>query len=252
MFQPTDPDADARASIDAWVTSLGLNQVQPALALDATADAWPIQRADVVVCINMIHIAPWAATIGLMRGAAKVLPASGKLFMYGPFRRGGQHTAPSNAAFDQDLRARNPERALQTLATTSDMIAGHENLRVDPLTLARHDLLRGLAYEQKQDWSGALQAYDRSRSSYRAALGDDHPLVALVDLNRTAALNATARSDEAAGVYSAALARLVERFGSEAPAVLWAKSLPSPEVLGHNRSSSPPLPPSASRPMFFT
>jgi len=107
-FQPTDLDEAARASIDAWVVRSGLANVKPALALDAGADYWPVAHADVVVCINMVHISPWAATAGLIRGAARVLPPGGLLFLYGPYRRNGQHTAPSNAAFDADLRRRNP------------------------------------------------------------------------------------------------------------------------------------------------
>jgi SAM-dependent methyltransferase len=107
-FQPTDLDEAARASIDAWVVRSGLANVKPALALDAGADDWPVAHADVVVCINMVHISPWAATAGLIRGAARVLPPGGLLFLYGPYRRNGQHTAPSNAAFDADLRRRNP------------------------------------------------------------------------------------------------------------------------------------------------
>ena len=107
VFQPSDLDTDARASIDAWVTSLGLRNVLPALPLDAASAPWPIARADAVFCINMIHIAPWAAAVGLVRGAARVLSAGGVLYLYGPYRRGGEHTASSNAAFDADLRARN-------------------------------------------------------------------------------------------------------------------------------------------------
>lgn len=107
VFQPSDPDTGARASIDAWVTSLGLRNVLPALPLDAASAPWPIARADAVFCINMIHIAPWAAAVGLVRGAARVLSAGGVLYLYGPYRRGGEHTASSNAAFDADLRARN-------------------------------------------------------------------------------------------------------------------------------------------------
>jgi len=114
-FQPSDPDAAARASIDAWAASLGLSNVRPALALDAAAQAWPIARADVVVCINMIHIAPWAAAIGLIEGAARILPAGGVLFLYGPYRRDGRHTAPSNAAFNQDLRRRDPAWGVRDL-----------------------------------------------------------------------------------------------------------------------------------------
>jgi Protein of unknown function (DUF938) len=78
-FQPSDPDAAARTSVDAWVESTGVRNVLPAMALDAAADPWPIQRADAVICINMIHIAPWEAAIGLVRGAAHLLPASGPI-----------------------------------------------------------------------------------------------------------------------------------------------------------------------------
>lgn len=112
-FQPTDADADARASIDAWAT--GAPNVREALALDAAALPWPVAAADAVVCINMVHIAPWAATLGLMRGAAAVLEAGAPLILYGPFRRDGAHTAPSNADFDADLRLRDPAWGLRDL-----------------------------------------------------------------------------------------------------------------------------------------
>ncbi len=120
IFQPSDPDAAARASIDAWVAAVGLNTIRPALALDTAADVWPIAHADVVLCINMIHIAPWAATLGLMRGAARVLPPTGQLVLYGPFRRLGAHTAPSNAAFDADLQSRDGRWGVRDL----DDVAG--------------------------------------------------------------------------------------------------------------------------------
>ena len=83
--------------------------MRPALALDASAAVWPIAKADAIVCINMIHISPWAATEGLIRGAAHVLPAGGLLFLYGPYRREGRDTSPSNAAFDAELRLQNPD-----------------------------------------------------------------------------------------------------------------------------------------------
>jgi hypothetical protein len=107
-FQPSDRDAAARASIDDWTRSLGLKNVQPALALDAAAPQWPIERADAVVCINMIHIAPWEATAGLIAGAARLLPAHGVLCLYGPYHRRGRPTSPGNEDFDRDLRRRNP------------------------------------------------------------------------------------------------------------------------------------------------
>jgi SAM-dependent methyltransferase len=119
QFQPSDPDPVARASVDAWVAASGLDNVRPALALDAAAPHWPAEAADAVVSINMIHIAPWRAAEGLIAGAARLLSAGGVLYLYGPFRRDGAHTAPSNAAFDADLRARNPEwgvRALEDVA----------------------------------------------------------------------------------------------------------------------------------------
>lgn len=109
IFQPTDPDESARASIDAWVASGGVTNVRRALELDATGETWPVTSADAVLCINMIHIAPWAATEGLMHGVARILPPGGVLYLYGPYRFEGRHTAPSNEVFDADLRHRNPE-----------------------------------------------------------------------------------------------------------------------------------------------
>lgn len=109
MFQPSDPDPAARASIDAWTATLAVPNILPAIALEAASEDWPITSAGAVLCINMIHIAPWTAAIGLVRGAARVLDHGGILYLYGPFRRNGMHTAPSNEAFDQDLRQRSPE-----------------------------------------------------------------------------------------------------------------------------------------------
>ena len=112
-WQPTDPDDAARASIAAWVE--GIANIRPPLLLDASASAWPVERADAVVCINMIHIAPWTAALGLLAGAARVLRAGGVLYLYGPYRRDGRHTAPSNEAFDADLRGRNPAWGVRDL-----------------------------------------------------------------------------------------------------------------------------------------
>jgi SAM-dependent methyltransferase len=125
VFQPSDPDPIARDSIDAWSASLGLANVRPAVALDAVAAAWPVSRADAVICINMIHIAPWTAAAGLMRGAAHVLSPGGVLYLYGPYRRDGRHTAPSNEAFDGSLRARNPSWGVRDLEAVVELAESH-------------------------------------------------------------------------------------------------------------------------------
>ncbi len=123
VFQPSDPTPEARASIDDWVATLALGNVRPALALDAAATTWPIGAADAIVCCNMIHIAPWAATEGLIAGAARTLSTNGVLYLSGPYRRADRPTAPSNEAFDRDLRARNPAWGLRDLETVAGLAA---------------------------------------------------------------------------------------------------------------------------------
>lgn len=111
-WQPSDPDAAARASIAAWTKHTGLRNVREPLALDVCEQPWALgtdDAIDAIVCINMIHIAPWAAAEALFEGAGRVLGAGGVLYLYGPYRRQGEHTAPSNASFDADLRAADPE-----------------------------------------------------------------------------------------------------------------------------------------------
>lgn len=112
-WQPSDPDGERRASIDAW--TMGLPNVGPALPLDAAAPPWQVGPCDAVLCINMIHIAPVAALHGLVAGAAGVLRPGGMLVLYGPFRRAGRAMEAGNAAFDADLRARNPAWGLRVL-----------------------------------------------------------------------------------------------------------------------------------------
>jgi SAM-dependent methyltransferase len=120
-FQPTDPDPGHRASIDAWSAALGLANVRRAIALDTTAETWPIEAADALLCMNMIHIAPWAAAEGLMHGAGRVLPPGGLLYLYGPYKQGGRHIAPSNAAFDASLRAQNPAWGIRDLEAVAGL-----------------------------------------------------------------------------------------------------------------------------------
>lgn len=109
-WQPTDPAPAALKSIDAWRLSKNLPNLNTPMPLDASMPGtWLFGKADAVVCINMVHISPFDATRGLMQGSGQVLPPGGMLFIYGPFTVGGKHTAPSNEAFDADLKARNPE-----------------------------------------------------------------------------------------------------------------------------------------------
>ncbi len=114
-WQASDPSPDARASIAAWAAAEALANMPAPLDLDAASDTWPIARADALVCINMIHISPWAATEGLMRGAGRLLDAGQPLYLYGPYHRAGQPLAPSNAAFDADLQSRDPRWGLRDL-----------------------------------------------------------------------------------------------------------------------------------------
>jgi len=114
-WQPTDRDDDAIASIAAWRAQAALPNLLAPVRLDAAAADWPVAEVDALVAINMIHIAPWAATLGLMAGAAQALTAGGLLYLYGPYREDGRHTADSNAAFDADLQARNPDWGVRDL-----------------------------------------------------------------------------------------------------------------------------------------
>lgn len=112
-WTPSDPSAEARASIAAWAEAAGPN-LRPALALDVLDEAtWPEGPFNAVVCINMIHISPWAATEGLMKLAGRVLPVGGLLVTYGPYREAEGPLAPSNAAFDESLKARDPAWGLR-------------------------------------------------------------------------------------------------------------------------------------------
>lgn len=119
VWQPTDVDPTALPGIASWCANVP--NVRPPLVLDVT-QPWPVERADAIVCINMLHIAPWEAGQALLRGAGRVLAPGGVLYLYGPYRRGGAHTAPSNAAFDDTLRAQDPRwgvRDLETVVATA-------------------------------------------------------------------------------------------------------------------------------------
>jgi len=120
VIQPSDPDEENRASIAAWTRFTGVANVRAPLAIDVAAAGWETgadlpRDVAAILCINMIHISPWAATLGLMRGAGALLPPGGVLYLYGAYKRGGAHTAPSNASFDASLRARDPTWGVRDL-----------------------------------------------------------------------------------------------------------------------------------------
>lgn len=107
-WQPTDPSEEALQSIDAWVSEVRRDNLKPPVPLDVGSPTWPVESADAVLCINMIHIAPWTAAEALFDGASRILGSGHPLITYGPYSVGGTHTAPSNEAFDASLRSRDP------------------------------------------------------------------------------------------------------------------------------------------------
>lgn len=126
QWRPTDPDADALASIAAWRDHVGLPNLLAPLRLDAAdPDNWPVAHAEAVVNINMIHISPWAATEGLMAGAGRLLPAGGVVLLYGPYIEDGVATAPGNLAFDESLRRRNPAWGIRRLEDVAALAESH-------------------------------------------------------------------------------------------------------------------------------
>lgn len=129
IWQPSEPDPELRRSIQAWQKEFPAANLRPPIALDVRDPIWPVETPSLdppitaIVSINMIHISPWASCLGLMAGAGRILPPDGILYLYGPFRRQGEHTAPSNAQFDASLRAENPEwgvRDLEKVAEVAD------------------------------------------------------------------------------------------------------------------------------------
>ena len=124
-WQPSDPDPASRRSIAAWAAAEGLANIHAPLDIDAVDESWPIDHADAITCINMIHISPWPSTVGLMCGAGRILPSGAPLYLYGPYRRAGRPLEPSNEAFDQSLRARDPHWGLRELDAVIVCAAEH-------------------------------------------------------------------------------------------------------------------------------
>jgi len=151
VWQPSDPDPAALASIEAWRAEAGLPNLRPPVALDVRREGWPREALeappDAVVCINMIHIAPWSACEALVRGAAGALAEGGVLYLYGPYRIGGAFTAPSNAAFDASLRAQDPAWGVRDLEAVTELAAAHGLQReaVVPMPANNHSIVFRLA-----------------------------------------------------------------------------------------------------------
>jgi SAM-dependent methyltransferase len=129
---PTDLNDNHLRSIAAWQTHARLENVKPPVRLDASANDWRLPALGLpssfiaIFCANVIHISPWAVAEGLFAGAARHLAADGRLFLYGPFKRDGQHNAPSNAAFDESLRRQNPEWGVRDIAELSALAAANQ------------------------------------------------------------------------------------------------------------------------------
>ena len=126
-WTPSDPSADARASIAAWAAEVATERLQAPLALDCQDEAtWPEAQFDAVVCINMVHISPWAATEGLMKLAERALPRpGGLLYLYGPYREPEVPLAPSNEDFDISLKARDPAWGLRDRDAVTALAKSH-------------------------------------------------------------------------------------------------------------------------------
>ena len=121
QWQPSDPDPDALTSIAAWRAEAGLPNVAPPILLDAAAPEWPMRAAYTLLCINMVHISPWTATVGLFKQSAKLLIKGAPLILYGPYFRKDHPTAPSNLAFDESLRARSAEWGIRWMEDVTEL-----------------------------------------------------------------------------------------------------------------------------------
>jgi SAM-dependent methyltransferase len=139
-WQPSDPQVEALASIAAHRDDARLPNLLAPVRLDVTAAHWPIARADAVVCCNMIHIAPWTACEGLIAGAARLLPTGGILYLYGPYKIGGRHTAPSNQEFDAYLRRQNPQWGIRDLDEVVALAGRHNFTLLETVAMPANNL----------------------------------------------------------------------------------------------------------------
>jgi hypothetical protein len=140
LWQPTDQDPLALRSIAAHRADSGLANLAPPMRLDASAPDWPVSHADAVLAINMVHISPWSATEGLMRGSERILPLSGILYLYGAYKENGGHTAPSNAVFDESLRVRHPDWGVRDVGDVARLADTHGLVLVERIPMPANNL----------------------------------------------------------------------------------------------------------------
>lgn len=146
-WQPSDPDAEAHRSIAAYAAEASAENLRPPLELHADRWPWPVTSAAAIVCINMIHISPWAATQGLFYGAGRCLPPGGVVVTYGPYSINGDFIAESNLAFDESLKSRNPEWGIRDVKDVAALAAeqGFEHEETIAMPANNHTLVFGKA-----------------------------------------------------------------------------------------------------------
>jgi SAM-dependent methyltransferase len=155
-WQPSDrADADF-ASITAWCEHAGARNALPPVVLDVTREPWPVTIVDAIYNANMIHISPWQICLGLLRGAGTHLAADGVLVLYGPYKEGGAHTAPSNAAFDADLRTRDPSWGVRDLEEVARVATAHGLVLREQVAMPANNLM--LVFHRAPARTGAASA----------------------------------------------------------------------------------------------
>ncbi|KLI63218.1 DUF938 domain-containing protein [Aurantiacibacter marinus] len=146
-WQPSDPDPEAVASIAAWRAEAGLANLRKPFMLDAAAANWPVMGADALLCVNMVHISPPAASEGLFAGAGRILPVGAPLLLYGPYLEEGVETAASNLTFDASLKARDPRWGLRDTAWVDKLATTNFFDRVRRVAMPANNIM--LIYRHK-------------------------------------------------------------------------------------------------------
>ena len=148
IWWPSDLNDQHLKSIAAWRAHAGLANIRPPLRIDLSDPAWCPEMHDgsgpanllAVFCANVIHIAPWRVAEGLFAGAGRYLREAGRLFLYGPFKRGGKHTAMSNAVFDTSLREGNPEWGVRDVEALEELAAGAGLVLIEAIEMPANNL----------------------------------------------------------------------------------------------------------------